>query len=586
MNLLSRFSLILAVVFTGVVVAVGLSYRSSKQKIGSLISDRTTEHANAFRNAARLQSAGLKSLVSSYSWWDDMVNFMAKPDPAWASENIENIVGMPGGCDALWVLNNELGLVHTIDVDYRRPAVPFPSPEQVRDHIAGRYEFGYYTIIDGSIWQIFGAAVQDPRFWRHETPVAGYLLIGKRWDEAWLVQLGDLCQSRLSVALATDSSADPAFTAPPPRLSTSSGYAFTAPITGLDGRQIALVTGTFDATAIEQVRQSLGEQAFIFAASIATLLALLALFIGLTIVRPLGRITRSLESRNPIHLADLLVAKSDFGEIARLLSSQFRQGRMLQEEIRRRLAASEADDEDQQRETNEALRLRLASDLHDGPLQSLYAAGLKISSLEAAVTAGRPPTTSQLAAIRTILTECSADLRNLLLDLEPEELRDQDLEISLQRFERYMQSISRQAAQLSIEEGVLDGLSRDAQIHIYYVTRELISNAARHARPDHTSLFFRREAGFLVIRWENDGFTPSDAVTSGHGLRNIGQRIQQLEGTWTYRIHRGRTWQVVIEIPFTALCGPMNVNAVVQIAPPRKSSRSPFPPSASSSSEH
>lgn len=572
MNLLSRLSLILTVIFAGIAVAVGLSYRSATQRITTLIEDRTEEHAVYFRSAAKLQSAGLKSLTSSYSWWDDMVTFTREPDRTWASENVDTIVGMPGGADALWILDPELNLIHTIDIDYRLPALPFASVDLLRRHIASGYEFNYFALIDGSIWQIFGAAVQDPTFWRHETPVTGYLLVGKRWDETWLSQMGTLCQSRLSVTLQP-----PDATATPVRHPGGSGYAFTSPINGLDGTPIATVTGTFDATALEQVRHALGEQALIFSSSIALLVAMLAVFIGLTIIRPLGRITRSLESRNPIHLADLLVAKSDFGEIARLLSSQFRQGRMLQEEIQRRLTAANAedDDDDLRRESNEALRLRLASDLHDGPLQSLYAAGLKISSLEAATTAGRAPTTTQLAAIRTILTDCSADLRNLLLDLEPEELRDQDLETSLQRFERYMQSISRQSTHLEIEEGVLDGLSRDAQIHVYYITRELISNAARHARPENTSLTFGRLAGFLVIDWENDGFTPSESAGTGNGLRNIGQRIQQLEGTWTYRIHRGRTWQVHVEIPFTALFGAVNL----PLEPPRSSSRPPFPTS-------
>ncbi|WP_221029518.1 sensor histidine kinase [Actomonas aquatica] len=575
MNLITRLTLILTVVFAGIAIAVGLSYRSTKQKIELLIADRTQEHASYFRSAAKLQSAGLKSLVASYSWWDDMVAFVAEPDPKWASSNIDNIVGMPGGCDALWVLNDRFELLHTIDVDYRHPPLPFTSASLLAEHIDSNYEFSFYTNLGGQVWQIFGAAIQDPQFWRHETPTVGYMLIGKRWDEAWLVQLGDLSQTRLSLMLNPDGV--PEFEPQTTRARANHDFSFTSVINGIGDTPIATVHGRFDATALEQMRGSLGEQALIFASSIAILVALLAIFIGFTVVRPLGRITRSLESRNPIHLADLLVAKSDFGEVARLLSSQFRQGRMLQEEIRRRIASADGDDDEAERESNEALRLRLASNLHDGPLQSLYAAGLKISSMEAATTAGRPSTTSQLAAIRTILTECTADLRNLLLDLEPEELRDQDLESSLQRFERYMQSISRQSAQLSIEEGVLDGLSRDAQLHIYYITRELISNAARHARPEHTSLFLRREAGFLVMRWENDGFAPHESLKSGNGLRNIGQRIQQLEGTWTYRIHRGRTWQVSIELPFTALFGAMNVTAVAELEAARRNSRSPFP---------
>ena len=84
MNLISRFSLILGVVFVGIAIAVGISYRSSTQKMRSLIVDRTEEHAAYFRSAAELQSVGLKSLVASYSWWDDMVAFTQKPDPSGA----------------------------------------------------------------------------------------------------------------------------------------------------------------------------------------------------------------------------------------------------------------------------------------------------------------------------------------------------------------------------------------------------------------------------------------------------------------------------------------------------------------------
>ena len=204
-------------------------------------------------------------------------------------------------------------------------------------------------------------------------------------------------------------------------------------------------------------------------------------------------------------------------------------------------------------ESNEALRLRLASDLHDGPMQSIYAAGLKIGSMEATIAAGRSPDLAQLASVRSILTECSSNLRNLLLDLEPEELRDQDLDTALLRFERYLKSISRKTSDFFIQDGVVDGVNREAQLHLYYIARELISNAARHARPDHTSLSFRRQSGFLFINWENDGFTANNSHPMGNGLRNIAQRVDVLGGTWKQRIVRHKIWQVEIEIPFTAL---------------------------------
>jgi signal transduction histidine kinase len=175
------------------------------------------------------------------------------------------------------------------------------------------------------------------------------------------------------------------------------------------------------------------------------------------------------------------------------------------------------------------------------------------------IQTGRTPNLSQLAGVREILKDCTANLRNLLLDLEPEEMRDQDLEESLRRFERYLQSISRQSADFRLEDGVLDGLDRDVQLQVYYIVRELLSNATRHAQPERTKLHIGRNSQYLTIHWENDGFTPVDEIKPGNGLHNIGHRVHQLDGTFNYGLHRRRTWRVTIELPFTALNGSLSL---------------------------
>lgn len=547
MSLYTRFALVLLTVFVGIAAAVVFSHRQIRTKIETLNSGLTAERKQFFRNAIELQSAGLESLSASYAWWDQMIEFIEEPDPQWASDNIDTLIGVPGGGDALWVFNEKLALIHAIDAEFRAPAPPFRHVSKIQALADGNYEFKYYTIIDGEFWQIFGAAIQDPTFWRNETPVRGYLLVGLKWDNTWLARLGMLSQTNLTLHVP-----------PLPPLtettviSAPSGNSYELPLLGLDDEPVATIRGTFDARIVEQVSNSLSEQSLVFILGLVSFLSLLGLFVVFTVLRPLGQIVRSLESRNPSHLSELLVAKSDFGEIARLLSSQFRQGRMLQEEIRRRLSSHQQDDSSLN-ESNEALRLRLASDLHDGAMQSIYAAGLQIGSMEASIASGRHPDVAQLRSVRTILTECSNDLRSLLLDLEPEELRDQDLDGAMLRFERYLKSISQRSAEFSIQDGALDGISREAQLHLYYITRELISNAARHSCPEFTAANFRREKGFLLISWRNDGFTVQDSPPMGNGLRNIAQRVETLGGTWKQRIHRRKEWRVEIELPITTL---------------------------------
>ena len=183
--------------------------------------------------------------------------------------------------------------------------------------------------MDGELWEIFGAAIQDPNFWRNETPVVGYSFIGHNWDQEFLAKLGLLTRTQLEVLPAalnlTELASDELI---------FSALTFHHPILGINGEVIATIRGTFSAPAIEKLNDPLHRN-LIWGGVVFTLLLIgVGSILGLTIVQPLGRIIRSLDTRDPVHLSHLLVTKSDFGEIARLISSQFRRGRMLQEELR------------------------------------------------------------------------------------------------------------------------------------------------------------------------------------------------------------------------------------------------------------
>lgn len=93
------------------------------------------------------------------------------------------------------MLDANLALQHTIDKDYR---LPFANAEALRKGIGDRYTFRYFALVDGALWEIFGAAIQDAKLWRHQTPVRGYLLLGRRWDEPWLAQLNTIIGARIT----------------------------------------------------------------------------------------------------------------------------------------------------------------------------------------------------------------------------------------------------------------------------------------------------------------------------------------------------------------------------------------------------
>lgn len=543
MNLLSRLVLVTLLVCAGFTTLYWITLQQGRAEIEGLLQNLSVERNERFDTATRLQGAGLESLVSSYAWWDDMVKFMDKPDETWAANNVDNIVGIPNGGDAVWVLNTDLALVHTIDKDYRRLPAPFPSVAALRQAIGDRYTFRYFTRIDGALWEIYVAAIQDAKFWRHQTPVRGYLLLGRRWDEQWIHQLNTLVGARITVHPAD---------AVLPRVPLL--HDFRRLLKGPDGQPLAQLDLRFNFDLLEAARQAFVSRVIFLLVGALLTLALLVSVVAFLVLRPLGQITRSLESRVPSHLTGLLNSRTEFGEIARLVAGQLRWGRMLEDEMRRQLERANPDTSRRDAEANEALRVRLAGNIHDGPIQSIYAAGLQLAAVQTGAEQGLAPRPEQIAAINKMLQQASSDLRNLILDLEPEELRERDLETALSRLERHMQQVARCTFELKVADGALDGLSRDAQTQLYFICRELASNALRHARSTQASLHFSATKGFLHLEWINNGtLAQSPAKGQGNGLRNLERRVIELGGKLSYGPGAGDRWRVHAELPYSSL---------------------------------
>lgn len=541
MTILARLTLLIALLAGGFAAVYWAADRSTAAELEELKTRVARERNERFRIAAEMQGRGIEALASSYAWWEDMVKFMDKPDSKWASDNVDNVVGIPGGGDAVWIVDPQFALLHTIDKNYARLPLPIEDLEKFRKFIAGKYTFRFFTMLNGRPWEIFGAAIQDANFWRHETPVRGYLLLGKEWDSPWLAQLNTLVGARLSLH-------------PPAEPLTP--HTFCWPLKDIEGRPLHHVEAQFNFEEVESTARAFDRQVLGVSLGAGVAVLLLLAFIGFVVLLPLNKITRSLETRLTSHLAGLLNSRSEFGEIARLLAGQLRWGHMLQEEMRRHLDRSNPDALRRDAESNEALRLRLAGNLHDGPIQTIYAAGLQVAALQSDLDQGRPPAKAQLIGVNRMLQQASTDLRNIILDLEPAELRERDLDTALRRIEQHFQQFARCKFALLLPDTLLDGFSREAQTQLYFICRELASNALRHAQPTDASLRFSNQSGFLRIEWQNDGAKPAATAGSGHGLRNIERRVADLGGTFQAGPAREGAWRAVCEIPFTSLNNP------------------------------
>src|SRR5690606_35041630 len=102
--------------------------------------------------------------------------------------------------------------------------------------------------------------------------------------------------------------------------------------------------------------------------------------------------------------------------------------------------------------------------------------------------------------------------------------------------------------------GLDDRLNSDAEIHLYRIVQELVSNILKHAAATEITIQLNRSENGLSVTVEDNGrgFNPDAKNGSGVGLQNVQSRVNALEGTIVWDSAPGRGTTVVINIPHPA----------------------------------
>ena len=168
----------------------------------------------------------------------------------------------------------------------------------------------------------------------------------------------------------------------------------------------------------------------------------------------------------------------------------------------------------------EAERLRIAQELHDQVGQELTAVLLLLARLRA-----RGPEAMQQGAveaqesIRSILE----DVRRIAIELRPEALDDLGLESALAVLCDRLAERSRLEVRCRIAEP-LPGMSPDAELVIYRVAQEALTNVARHSGARDAELSLEPADGRVVLTVRDGGRGLDPERAPGSGIRGMRER--------------------------------------------------------------
>lgn len=174
-------------------------------------------------------------------------------------------------------------------------------------------------------------------------------------------------------------------------------------------------------------------------------------------------------------------------------------------------------------------RERIARDLHDGVMQSLYGVGLGLMHLRE--SAHDPEVTTGVGEAVQALNTVIADIRAYVMNLPVERARG-ELHAQLSALRDELRSTSSLAVEVNIADE-LPALSVEQQAALLQVAREAAVNAQRHAHARHVRISLQRTEGGVSLEVHDDGggFDPSLPMGPEHmGLRNMSARAGQVGG--------------------------------------------------------
>jgi PAS domain S-box-containing protein len=170
-------------------------------------------------------------------------------------------------------------------------------------------------------------------------------------------------------------------------------------------------------------------------------------------------------------------------------------------------------------------RGRIARNLHDQLGQRLTELRLSLERIQARseLIAGADEELSRtLALVQTIDSEVGF----LAWELRPAVLDHLGLDVALPRYVREWSEHYGIEAKYGGDGLHADGISREAEIALYRIAQEALTNVAKHAQASRVDVFLESRDGYLVLVVEDDGvgFDPEHAATRERGIGLLGMR--------------------------------------------------------------
>lgn len=197
-------------------------------------------------------------------------------------------------------------------------------------------------------------------------------------------------------------------------------------------------------------------------------------------------------------------------------------------------------------------RERIGRDLHDGVIQSIYAAGLHLEAIGSSLGAEGDEVRAGIHRVMGELDHTIAEIRENISGLEDDGREGLDPAATIAAVAAEMDLSSLVVFDLRVQDAALPPLTVANAEELRQIVRAAFSNTLRHAHATRIEARLWSEGSDLrlLIRDDGIGFDAASATSgTGRGLDNMRGRAELLGGSLTLEAGAGRGTSVSLTMP-------------------------------------
>ncbi|HWA25607.1 MAG TPA: CHASE4 domain-containing protein [Lacunisphaera sp.] len=523
MKIRTRLILLFVILVAGFAVSAAFLKRSQREEATIILASVESERSGLLDRILALMGQSLENFAGDYAQWDEMVQFVQTKDRAWAAINIDPSLAN-FDAQAAWVIGLDGEVLYTAT----RSGLEVPAPTQdpaLLDRLRRDKLPHFFLASPAGLLEIRTAPIQPSEDIRRETPGRGWFIVARAWDEHHLSALAEAMQSRVTLTPLDAAARDGV-----PNIHV------TRTFSDWQGRPLQVLHVEYESQPLVHLLEGNRVESFLLYAFGVMVISAVMIGISYWVLRPLSLFGLSLESGRTDALRALQGNADEFGHLARQITQSFVQRDALQ-----------ASEERLRQEMD--LRRRLARDLHDGIIQSVYAAGIGLESVRDLPTT--PPDTRQrLEASQRMLNDTLWQVRTFILSLEPESVPSQSPAQSLATLAASIHSLQHIPITTDLDPALAGRIDGNQELHLLQAAREMLSNALRHsgAREMHLSLRALPDGlAQLEVRDNGMGFDPTERMGAGRGLANLATRAREFGAQLAIDSRPGNGTRITLE---------------------------------------